>query len=157
MFRYRQFEMDRQMRNHPNVAVRDLRDRLALVLDRSLVRRTWTSSALRVPLDAPLAAVGLVSLGAAAWRDWRGARLFGPAALFLLWLISYLAGIAWSYGYDQPRYVAPLFPLAALLTGLGVQSLLDRAMKLGAWAYTQARTVRGAPQPRISTSVRTRT
>ena len=124
LFRYRQFEIDRQMRNHPNVAIRDLGDRVTVILDRALVRRTWASATLRVPVDVPLAAIGVGSLLLLSWRDWRQRRLIGPAAVVILWLLAYLVGITWGYGYDQARYVAPVFLLAALLSGLGAETLL---------------------------------
>ena len=142
LFSYRQFEMDRQMRNHPGDAIHSPVERLRLVLDRSLVRRTWASFTLRVPLDVPLTALGLAALGAVAWRDWRGSsdprdgeRRVGPAALFLLWSLAFLLGTVWGYRYDQARYVVPVFLLATVLTGLGVETLLRlaaRAWGLGA-------------------------
>ena len=93
MLRHRQDQIRLQQKRTPEAAVHDPRDRPALVLAHALVNRTWANTTLRLPLDVPLAAVGLVSLGATALRDWRGARQIGPSALVLLWLLSYLVGI----------------------------------------------------------------
>ena len=46
------------------------------------------------------------------------------AAVLLIWLLTYLAGVAWGYSLNWPRYVTPLFLMAALLSGLGAESLL---------------------------------
>lgn len=160
LFRYRQFEINRQMRNHPNVAIRDLDDRLTQILDRALVRRTWASSTLQFPLDVPLATLGLGSLLVLSWRDWRGRQMIGPPAIVVLWLLAYLVGVTWGYGYDQARYVAPVFLLAALLSGLGVEALLRGSVT--AWRLAPqvaSRYIRRAPAseppPRHAQTLRT--
>ncbi|MBA2446615.1 MAG: hypothetical protein M3513_04150 [Actinomycetota bacterium] len=124
LFQHRQDEMRQQQLGYPAAAVYDPSDRLGLVLDHALARQTWARGALGIPLDVLLAALGLVSLAAIARRDWRGARRVGPAAVLLMWLLTYLAGVAWGYSLNWPRYVMPLFLLAALLSGLGAESLL---------------------------------
>jgi len=136
MLEHRQDELFRRQQNRiPREAVRDFRDRPGLVLGHTLINRTWSNTTLGVPLDVPLAVLGLATLVATLWQNWRGARRVGPAALFLLWLLSYLIGIVWGYGMNWDRYVAPLFLLAALLSGLGVQWLLCRALQAGRWGW----------------------
>jgi len=146
LFRYRQFEIDRQMRNHPNVAVRDLGDRVTLILDRALVRRTWASTTLHVPVDVALAAIGLGALFLLSWRDWRQRGLIGPAAVVIVWLLAYLVGMTWGYGYDQARYIAPIFLLAALLSGVGAEALLRSSITVWRLApEAVSRYIRRAP------------
>jgi hypothetical protein len=145
LLRFRDAEMRHQQNALPQSAVRDPGDRLELVLGHALVNRTWAQSTLGVPLDVPLAALGLATLGAAACRDWRAARHLGPAALLLLWLLSYVAGTAWGYGLDWARYTVPLFLLAALLSGLGAQWLVARGLEN--WSLRVAGDGDGTVQP----------
>jgi hypothetical protein len=156
LFRHRQIEMQAQQRQYPREAVRDPRDRPGLVLRYALVDRTWATTALGVPLDVPLAALGLVSLGLAARRDWLRRRLVGPAALFLAWLLSYLAGVTLGFGMNWDRYVLPVFLMATLLSGLGAQALfrvLARACSIHSAIWTElkiARAVAGAAMKRVA-------
>jgi hypothetical protein len=131
MFQFREAQMRRQQNVWPEWAVHDPRDRLALVLGHTLIHRTWANTTLGFPLDVPLAALGLGSLGAIARRDWCTGRRIGPATFLVGWLLSYLIGIAWGYGMNWDRYVVPLFLLATLLSGLGVRELVSWGVRVG--------------------------
>lgn len=146
MFKQRQYEiMERQQRRTPQDAVQDWQDRPGLVLGHTLINRTWANATLGVPLDVPLAALGLAALGVMVRDDWRAGRRLGPAACFGLWILSYLVGITVAYGMDWDRYVLPLFLAAALLSGLGIQRIASRALGLvPANAWPMASTNRSA-------------
>lgn len=127
MFRQRGYELlERQQRRIPQDAVPNPLDRPGLVLGHTLVNKTWANTTLGVPIDVPLAAVGSAVIGMMAWSDWRHARRIGPAAVFGLWALTYLLGIIAGYGMDWDRYAVPLFLPAALLSGVGVQWLVQR-------------------------------
>jgi hypothetical protein len=130
LFEFRRVEMIGQQQSYPDDAVYDLDDRVTRVLRRALVDDTWATTALGVPLDVPLAAIGLITLGIMAASDWRRTRHVGPASVFVLWLHAYLFGTIWGYSLDWERYVLPVYLFAALTSGIGLSVLLQHALEL---------------------------
>lgn len=152
LFHYRQEALRWQQSILPHEAVHDPLERLRLVLRVALVERTWANAAFYLPLDVLLAPHGLVMLGAIARRDWRDARRVGPAAVFLAWLLSLVAGFVLTYAMHWERYALPLFLLAAVLSGLGTQQLLFWALgnvrgRAAGWISRLSAARRGAGRP----------
>jgi hypothetical protein len=150
-FEFRRDEMLGQQRRRPADAVHDLTDRAERVLGNALVKQTSSRIFTGVPLDVPFAAVGLTWLAAVARREWLRGRQVGPAALFLLWGFSYLAGTVSGYLIDYNRYVMPVFLLAALASGIGLRVALRRALHV--WTRRVAPTFRarhGTPAREVS-------
>ncbi|HYU17332.1 MAG TPA: glycosyltransferase family 39 protein [Chloroflexota bacterium] len=113
LFENRQEEMAVQMRDEPWRAHYDLRERAALVWERSFLHDSWGGSHLGWPLEAALAIVG------ACWLLARAvSRRPGLDALLLLWVACIFGGVTWGLGYRMQHYFVPSAAMAILLAGL---------------------------------------
>lgn len=129
LFQNRRVEMAEQQRNEPGRAVHDLRDRFALVWDRSLFNDAYGPSRLGRPVEAVLAPVGLAMLA------FRGARRrLGAEACVLLWVLCIWAGISAALGFRLQHYFVPTALIGTMLAGLAVGWSLEAA-----WALARVR------------------
>jgi 4-amino-4-deoxy-L-arabinose transferase-like glycosyltransferase len=115
LFQTRQREMAAQARDQPERAVHDLRERAALVWERSLFHETWSGSYAGWPVEGALAILGAGWLTARAVR--RGP---GPDALLLLWVACIFGGVTWGLGFRLQQYFVPTAMMATVLAGLAV-------------------------------------
>ena len=143
LFRNRQVEIADQQRNEPNRAIHDLRDRFALVWERSLFNDAYRPSRLGRPVEAILAVVGLVLL---AFRGVR--RRLGAEACVLLWALCVWVGVSVALGFRLQHYFVPTAMLGALLAGLAVGWPVQTV-----WALAGPRLLALAPRPAPAASL----
>jgi hypothetical protein len=139
IFEHRNAEIRRQQNHTPKFAVWTRAERPGLVFNHSLGDKTFFNRRLGLPLDVPLAALGVGAVAVTAWRELRG-RWLGPSALMLTTIACYAAGITWGFGLNYDRYVMPLFVLGTLMSGRGVE-------QLGVWLVGGVARVRAAIRP----------
>lgn len=111
----RQREMSWQAEVDPSRAVTTVAQRMKLVWRWSLTEDTWGDYRLRWPIEAPLAAAGLV------WLSFRVVRWNrGEDAWLLLWVACIFAGVTWGLGYLLDHYFVPTAAMGLLLNGLAI-------------------------------------
>jgi hypothetical protein len=129
LFLNRAEEMGRAARYFTADAVDNLIERPALVLGGSLIDGA-PIGVQGLPLEAALAAVGLVLLGLEAWRTWRAGRPPSPSSLFLLTCLVYFAGVSAGLMVAWPRYYVPTYLFGILLAAVGLSTAVRQAPRL---------------------------
>ena len=151
MFELQRSMMDDQGANFGHPVPDDLSIRLTLMVVRTFVEistppfdaglpkgsdsvssRTFTElpTVLGVSVELALALLGLAVLIARAAAGWRAGDRHGAETALLWWLAAYILGIGVNLNLDWPRYYVPTAFFGALLIGLGVQTLVDAALRL---------------------------
>ncbi len=157
LFQFRQDEMAQQMVAFPQVAIPAGPRRFWLALTRPLFLYSFGASlgqmlagdtggtqGARLPLDAALVALGLVSaLGRCLAGWWRPGGVPLAAAVDLppplglgvvgctaIWTLVFYGGIALTIGMDWDRYYLPLLALASFWAGCGLARLWTQAALL---------------------------
>jgi hypothetical protein len=130
----------------PTVNLYDPVDRVQHVLAGSLVKFSPLGSR-GYPVEALLALLGALALGARAWRGWRESGGLPAEGLVLTTVLAYFAGVSAFLAVDWTRYYLPTWLLGTLLGGLGV-SVLIRSIPLAVAALRpNSRAAREHPQP----------
>jgi hypothetical protein len=137
--------MRNQQRTYPELAVLNAPERPGYMLYRSFVEMTFSGSR-GVPLEAPLAALGLGVLFLRAWRGWRRAGRVGPEAFALVTVIIYFAGVSAGLLLNWQRYSLPTFALGTLLSGIGIATTASLVPTLAA-RFRERLAVAGASAP----------
>jgi len=125
MFAFRTQEMFGQAALSENEAVPPgLAVRLPLAAERTLFELATLNKRFNAPLDLPLVALGLATLGYRLIRRRSEQETLGPDGFMLLCCAVTMVGLAWNLGLDWARYYMPLLTLTSILIGVGADSLL---------------------------------
>jgi 4-amino-4-deoxy-L-arabinose transferase-like glycosyltransferase len=130
LFAHRIEEGEVAQRYHPDAA-QNIFERSSFVLLGSLAGGTLTGSR-GAPLEALLAAAGVVALLAGSWREWRRTGRPPATGLVLLTGLAYFLGTIAFLPVTWDRYLLPTVLLGALFSGLGAAALIRQASALGA-------------------------
>ena len=80
---------------------------------------------LGLPLDLPLAILGLATTLGATWRSVRRRMPFGPRTLLLCWTVAIFAVSTVNLGFLSTHYFAPQVTVSILLQALALAILLN--------------------------------
>jgi hypothetical protein len=100
-----------------------------------MVRRTfhdWGTFEVRLglPLDAPLAGLGLAATLLATWRSIRRRQPLGPPTLLLCWTVAVYGVSTVNLGFDSSHYFAPPATVAVLLQAFALGTVVAVAWRL---------------------------
>ncbi len=140
LFEHRLEDESLRQREARRLAVRSLPDSVGRVLGNSLVAGAPFGS-LGLPLEAALAALGLVALLARVIRSPGDPSRAGMAGLTLIVTATYFAGVSAGLYLDYARYYVPTLLLGTLLAGSGVQAMAGIII----WQFRARRLPRLAP------------
>jgi len=119
MLQFRSGAMAAQRQTWPSDAVPDgLAAHLQRLAQRSFDDYGSLAPIDPIPLDLPLALLGLVVALAAAWREQSSSGAPGRYSLFLCWVLATYAGSVALLGWDSEHYYAPVISLNVVLEGL---------------------------------------
>jgi 4-amino-4-deoxy-L-arabinose transferase-like glycosyltransferase len=121
IFEHRRDEMEQQALGTPRLAIPDdLGIRASVMFERTF--RDWGLFEQRtgLPIDGPLAAVGLVLVIVATWRSARRRDPPGSEALVLCWAVAVYGVSTVTLGFDSSHYFAPPATVAVLLQAVAL-------------------------------------
>ncbi len=132
LFEHRREEMQQQALGTPRLAIPDdVRVRAGMLFGRTFQDWGTFESRLGLPLDAPLAAIGLGVIVLATWRSIRRREVLGPPALLLCWTLAVYGVSTLNFGFDSSHYIAPPATVAVLLQAVALATLATGAVRLG--------------------------
>ena len=131
LFDHRRDEMVQQGIGTPRLAIPNS----VGVRAEMLYRRTFQDwgtfeTRLGLPLDAPLAAVGLGIAALATWRSIRRREAPGPFALLLCWTVAVFVVSTLNFGFDSSHYIAPPATVAVVLQAVALATIAIGAVQL---------------------------
>jgi 4-amino-4-deoxy-L-arabinose transferase-like glycosyltransferase len=130
LFEHRRDEMEAQALGTPRLAIpNDVAVRAAMMYRRTF--EDWGTFEARsgLPLDGPLAALGLGVVAFATWRSIRRREVLGPPALVLCWTLAVYVVSTVNFGFDSSHYVAPPATVAVLLQAVALAALATAAVR----------------------------
>jgi hypothetical protein len=116
IFEHRRDEMEQQALGTPRLAIPDdLAIRASIMFERTF--RDWGLFEQRtgLPIDGPLAAVGLALVAVTTWRSARRRDLPGQETLLFCWAVAVFGVSTMTLGFDSSHYFAPPATVAVLL------------------------------------------
>ena len=131
LFEHRREEMAQQAIGTPRLAIPDdVRVRAGTIFQRTFLDWGIFETRFGLPLDAPLAAIGLGAVVLATWRSIRRREALGPPALLLCWAVAVYGVSTVSFGFDSSHYIAPPATVAVLLQAVALAALARGAVRL---------------------------
>jgi hypothetical protein len=121
LFEHRRDEMEQQALGTPRLAIPpDFGLRAAVMFERTF--RDWGLFEQRagLPIDGPLAAVGVVVILGVSWRSVRRRDPPGPETLLLCWTVAVFGVTTATLGFDSSHYFAPPATVAVLLQAVAL-------------------------------------
>jgi hypothetical protein len=131
LFEHRRDEMEQQAIGTPRLAIpHDVGVRAATMVRRTF--RDWGTfeTRLGLPLDAPLAGLGLAATLLATWRSIRRHQPLGPPTLLLCWTVAVYAVSTVNLGFDSSHYFAPPATVAVLLQAFALGTVVTAVARL---------------------------
>jgi len=131
LFEHRRDEMEQQALGTPRLAIpNDVTVRAAMMYRRTFLDWGTFEARFGLPLDAPLAAIGLGVVAFVTWRAIRRRESLGPPTLLLCWTAAVYVVSTVNFGFDSSHYVAPLATVAVLLQAVALAALVTLAVRL---------------------------
>jgi hypothetical protein len=150
LFEHRRDEMELQALGTPRLAVpEDFSVRAGMMVNRTFVEYGTLQNRLGVPLDVPLAAVGLAVVAFSTWRSLRRRETLGPQTLLLCCTISVFAVSIATFGYDSTHYFVLPLTISVLLEGVAVAQLVRLSLRAST-GLVRRRTGRHAGDTRVA-------
>jgi hypothetical protein len=138
--------MQEQAIGTPRLAVPDdLSVRSGLTYRRVFEEYGTMHSRIGLPLDLPLATVGLATALIATWRSVRRRAPLGPRTLLLCWTVAIFVVSTVNLGFISSHYFAPQVMISVLLEALALATLLTGLA--GVVRLLQRRAIRSTVRP----------
>jgi hypothetical protein len=151
MLAFRQQEMFGQQQLSQELAIPDgLATRLPMLIGRSAFGEPWAARRLGVPVEALLAAAGVVVAAARSIRGRGHGGAVGPDAVVGIWTLAMVVGTAANLGIDWDRYYLPIVALGLVFAGVGAAALVEAARRVV--SRRRAPTTTAAAPPPIPTA-----
>jgi hypothetical protein len=124
LFQHRRTEMQEQAIGTPRLAVPDdLGVRSGLTYRRVFEEYGTVHTRTGLPLDLPLATLGLATALVATWRSVRRRTPLGPRTLLLCWTVAIFVVSTVNLGFISSHYFAPQVMISVLLEALALATL----------------------------------
>jgi 4-amino-4-deoxy-L-arabinose transferase-like glycosyltransferase len=131
LFEHRRDEMEQQAIGTPRLAIpNEIGARASMMYRRTFQDWGTFQTRLGLPLDAPLAAIGLGVVMLATSRSIRRREALGPTGLLLSWTVATYVFSTLNFGFDSSHYVAPPATVAVLLQAVALATLATGAVRL---------------------------
>ena len=131
LFEHRRDEMEQQALGTPRLAIpNDVSVRATMMYRRTFEDWGTFDARAGLPLDGPLAALGLGVVAFATWRSIRRREALGPPALLLCWTLAVYVVSTVNFGFDSSHYVAPPATVAVLLQAVALAGLVTAVVRL---------------------------
>jgi hypothetical protein len=131
LFEHRRDEMELQALGTPRLAVPDdLGARASLMYRRAFLEHATLDHWLGVPLDLPLAVLGLCLVALVTWWALRRDNLPGPPAVLACCAVAVYVVSTVNLGFDSSHYMALPVTFAVLLEGVALAAVVEGARRL---------------------------